>query len=183
MQVMKSIAPCLLMLAVASSAAGSETLLLNSSPAQDCFLATRSERAPSARDIELCTTAIEHQMLVPLDLAATYSNRGILHARAGDFSAALKDHNRAHNLAPELASIHINRSNTLVAVKRYEDALLDLDNAIAIADATLPVAHYNRALMFKSLGDTASARADAERAAELAPESEAYRHFINNLAH
>ena len=177
---MKSVLIGLLLLAC-SSALGSETVLLNRSPAQDCFLATRNGGNPSSSDIELCTTAIEHQMLVPLDLAATYSNRGILHARAGDYAAALKDHNRARSLAPELASIYINRSNALVAVKRYEDALQDLENAIAIADATLPVAHYNRALMFKTLGDTESARADAERAAELAPESEDYRRFIQDL--
>ena len=180
MQGMKSIACYLLMLASAA-AMGSETYLLNRSPAQDCFLATRSGGDPSANDIEVCSTAIEHQMLVPEDLAATYSNRGILHARTGDYAAALKDHNRAHSLAPELASIYINRSNTLVAVKRFEDALKDLDNAIAIADLTLPVAHYNRALMFKTLGDAEAARADAERAAELAPESEAYRRFIDGL--
>lgn len=168
-------------LIVSSAVAASETFLLNRSPAQDCFIATRNGGNPSTGDIELCTTAIEHQMLVPTDLAATYSNRGILHARSGDYAAALKDHNRAHNLAPELASIYINRSNTLVAVKRYQDALRDLDNAIAIADATLPVAHYNRALMFKNLGDTEAARADAERAAELAPETEAYLRFIQDL--
>ena len=179
---MKSILISLLLLASAAALA-SETFLLNRSPAQDCYLATRNGGSPSANDIEVCSTAIEHQMLVPTDLAATYSNRGILHARTGNFAAALKDHNRAHNLAPELASISINRSNTLVAIKRYQDALQDLDNAIAIADATLPVAHYNRALMFKTLGDTEGARADAERAAQLAPETEAYQRFIQDLTH
>ena len=178
---MKLVPICALAL-VSPFALGSETFLLNRSPAQDCFLATRSGGNPSSGDIEICTTAIEHQMLVPQDLAATYSNRGILHARAGNYASALKDHNRAHTLAPERASIYINRSNTLVAVKRYEDALQDLDNAIAIADATLPIAHYNRALMFKTLGDREAARADAERAAELAPEFEAYRRFIEDLA-
>ena len=177
---MKSMLICSLLL-VSTAAVASETFLLNRSPAQDCFLATRNGGNPNASDIEVCTTAIEHQMLIPTDLAATYSNRGILHARTGNFAAALKDHNRAHRLAPELASIYINRSNTLVAVKRFQDALQDLDNAIAIADATLPVAHYNRALMFKTLGDTEAARADAERAAELAPETEAYRRFIQGL--
>jgi len=181
MQLMKLIAPWILMLA-AAPALGSETLLLNRSPAQDCFVATREGGSPTLADFESCTLAIEHQMLVPHDLAATYSNRGILYARTGDYAAALKDHNRAHRLAPELASIYINRSNTLVAVRRYEDALQDLDNAIAIADATLSVAHYNRALMFKTLGDTEAAREDAERAAELAPESEAYQRFIRDLA-
>ncbi len=173
--------PAFLLLLASFPALGSETLLLNRSPAQDCFVATRNGGDPSASDIDSCTMAIEHQMLVPDDLAATYSNRAILLARSGDYAAALKDHNRAHKLSPERASIYINRSNTLVAIKRYEDALQDLDNAIAIADATLPIAHYNRALMFKTLGDTEAARADAERAAELAPESDAYRRFINDL--
>ena len=181
MQPMARLLTSLLILASAA-AVGSETLLLNRSPAQDCYVATRAKDNPVASDLEVCTMAIEHQMLLPVDLAATYSNRGILHARTGDYAAALKDHNRAHGLAPEIASIYINRSNTLIAVKRYEDALQDLDNAIAIADATLPVAHYNRALMFKTLGDTEAARADAERAAKLAPESEAYRRFIEDLA-
>ncbi len=171
-----------LLILASAQAMGAETFLLNRSPAQDCYLATHARERPSVGDIEVCTMAIERQMLLPLDLAATYSNRGILHARTGDYVAALKDHNRARSLAPEIASIHINRSNTLIAVKRYEDALQDLDNAIAIADAALPVAHYNRALMFKTLGDTEAARADAERAAELAPESEAYRRFIQDLS-
>ncbi len=181
MQGMKTVVIGALLL-VPAAVLASETFLLNRSPAHDCFIVTRNGGNPSAGDIEVCTTAIEHQMLVPVDLAATYSNRGILHARTGDYASALKDHNRAHDLAPELASIYINRSNTLVAVKRYEDALRDLDNAIAIADAALPVAHYNRALMFKTLGDTEAARADAERAAQLAPETEAYRRFIQDLA-
>ena len=180
MQDMKSVPVCLLML-LAFPALGSETFLLNRSPAQDCYIATRNGGSPSSNDIELCTTAIEHQMLIPDDLAATYSNRAILLARTGNYAAALKDHNRAHKLAPERASIYINRSNTLVAIKRYQDALQDLDNAIAIADATLPIAHYNRALMFKTLGDTEAARADAERAAELAPETDSYRRFIDDL--
>ena len=181
MQVMKTVPVCLLIL-VSLPALGSETFLLNRSPAQDCYIATRNGGNPSANDIELCTTAIEHQMLIPEDLAATYSNRAILLARTGNYAAALKDHNRAHKLAPERASIYINRSNTLVAIKRYEDALQDLDNAIALADATLPIAHYNRALMFKTLGDTEAARADAERAAELAPDSDAYQRFIEDLS-
>ena len=122
-------------------------------------------------------------MLIPTDLAATYSNRGILHARTGNFAAALKDHNRAHTVWrrswPASISIVPTRWSPM---KRFQDALQDLDNAIAIADATaLPVAHYNRALMFKTLGDTEAARADAERAAELAPETEAYRRFIQGL--
>ncbi len=165
----------------AGSVLASSTLLLNGSPARQCYLAAREP--VDADMIETCTLAIQEQMLTPTDLAATYSNRGILLARAGRLRAALKDHNRAVRLAPETTSIYINRSNALLAAKRFAEALADLETAIARQDELLPVAYYNRALMFNSLGDHESARADAERAASLAPESEAYRRFARNLGH
>ncbi len=158
----------------------SETVLLNTSPALDCYRAAADGGAPF--DIDACTLAIERQMLKPEDLAATYSNRGILLARSGDVTAALKDHDRALKIAPDMTSIYINRSNALVAARRYKAAMEDLERAIAKADALLPVAYYNRALMFNTLGDRQAARADAERAAELAPETAAYRHFVQVLS-
>ena len=167
-------------LSCTGAARATETVLLNTSPARDCYLATVDGGAPT--DIETCTLAIEHQMLVPEDLAATYSNRGILRVRNGDLAAGLRDHDRAVALAPQLTSVYINRSNALVAAKRYPDALADLERAIANAGVHLPVAYYNRALMFNVLGDREAARADAERAAELAPETVAYREFIQALA-
>ncbi len=172
---------CLLCAACLSvAAAARDTVLLNTSPARDCYKAA-ADRGTSM-DIETCTLAIEHQMLVPEDLAATYSNRGILHVRSGDLAAGLKDHDRAVALAPEMASVYINRSNAFVVAKRYRDAMADLERAIANAGEHLPVAYYNRALMFNRLGDRQAARADAERAAELAPETLAYREFIQALA-
>ena len=164
----------------ASSGATSETVLLNSSPALDCYRAAE-DGDTATTDIEICTLAIDHQMLTPEHLAATYSNRGILHVRSGDPAAGLKDHNRAQALAPELTSVYINRSNALVAVKDYKAALADLERAIANQDALLPIAYYNRALMFKTLGDREAARADAERAAQLAPENPDYRIFVQAL--
>ena len=158
----------------------SETMLLNTSPARECYLAVLNDGAPM--NVETCTLAIEHQMLTRQDLAATYSNRGILLARSGDVAAALRDHDRALTLAPEMASVYINRSNALVAAKRYKEALADLEQAIALADASLPVAYYNRALMFNTLGDQQAARADAKRAAQLAPETAAYRNFVRTLS-
>ena len=157
-----------------------ETVLLNTSPARDCYAAALN--GGGSADIDTCTLAIEHQMLVPEDLAATYSNRGLLHVRRGDLAAGLKDHDRAVALAPEMASVYINRSNALVVAKRYRDALEDLERAIAHAGEHLAIAHYNRALMFNRLGDREAARADAERAAELAPETVAYREFIEALS-
>ncbi len=157
-------------------APASETVLFNESAAFECYQAALHDGGEF--DIDTCSRALEYQALTTLDRAATHSNRGILYARMGDIRNALHDHNRAVKLAPEVGSIYINRSNTLVRAKRYERAMRDLERAIEIADDSLAFAHYNRALLFQKLGDLQAARADAERAAEISPESPAYQRFL-----
>lgn len=171
-------APLIFLALIFSSwaAVAMETVLFNESAAFECYQAALHDGGEY--DIESCSRALEYQALTTIDRAATHSNRGILYARIGDIRNALRDHNRAVKLAPEVGSIYINRSNTLVRAKRYESAMRDLEKAIEIADESLAFAHYNRALLFQKLGDLQAARADAEKAAEIAPESPAYRRFL-----
>ena len=164
-------------LACVGAAAASETILFSDSPAYACYRAVVNW----GNDLGACDLAIERQALSPPERAATYSNRGILRLRNGDLKDALADHNRAIKLAPTLSSIYINRAKALTHAKRYDEAFDDLARAIEIGEPNLGVAHYNRALLFHTLGDTASARQEAETAVQLAPESEAYRAFLEGL--
>jgi len=158
-----------------------ETVLLNESPAYQCYRA--AVRGDYDAGMEFCSSAIELQALPAADLAATYSNRGLLRSREGEVKEALKDHEKAISIAPEMGSLYVNRSNTYVRAKRMNDAMSDLERAIGIGDDSLAAAYYNRALLFQRLGDGRAARADAERAAELSPETEAYRRYLNELEH
>ena len=54
--------------------------------------------------IRYCTNAIRQDDLVIRDLAATYTNRGIIHAANGKLEAALEDHNQALLLAPDVST-------------------------------------------------------------------------------
>jgi len=164
---------------VAQPGRAAETVLLNESPAYLCYRAAL--RGDYDSGVDWCTTAIESQALPTEDLAATYSNRGLLRSRNGEIDDALKDHDKAIRIAPGMGSLYVNRANTYVRAKRMSDAMSDLEQAIAIADASLAAAHYNRALLFQRLGDGRAARADAERAAELSPETEAYRRYLYEL--
>lgn len=159
---------------------GAQTILFNESAAFECYQAALHGRG-SEFDIEPCTKALEYQVLNPVDRAATHSNRGLLYARVGDVQEAMRDHNRAVQLAPEVGSIYVNRSNTLVRLKRYDQAMNDLEKAIELADVSLAHAHYNRALLFHRLGDRQAARMDAERAAEIAPETQSYQRYLRML--
>lgn len=164
---------------VAPGSFAAQTVLFNESAAFECYQAALHDGGRF--DIESCSMAPEYQTLSRVDRAATHSNRGLLYARIGDLREALRDHDRAVKLAPELASIYINRSNSLVRVSRFEGAMRDLEKAIELADHSLAYAHYNRALLFQRLGDSQAARADAEKAAEIAPESKGYQAFLRQL--
>jgi tetratricopeptide (TPR) repeat protein len=157
-----------------------QTILFNESAAFECYQAALHNGG--AFDIDTCSLAIDHQMLNRSDRAATYSNRGILYARIGNLRDSLRDHNRAVRLAPDVASVFVNRSNALVRAKRFERAMRDLETAIELADESLAYAHYNRALLFQRLGAMKAARADAEQAADIAPESEGYRAFLEQFS-
>jgi len=169
-----------LVASLATAVQAAQTILFNESAAFECYQAALHGQG-SEFDIEPCTTALEHQALNPLDRAATHSNRGLLYARIGDTGAAMKDHDRAVRLAPEVGSIYVNRSNTLVRLKRFDKAMDDLERAIELADISLAHAHYNRALLFHRLGDRQAARMDAERAAEIEPDSPSYQRYLRML--
>ncbi len=150
--------------------AAAVTVLLNSSPAHECFLEVERDRMNP--DFESCDSALDIQALGRKEVAATHANRGILYAREGRLRAALQDHNRAVKLAAELSATWINRANVYMRAQRFPEALSDLDVAIRIADDRLGIAHYNRALLFQRIGDIESARIDAEKALQLHPDSE-----------
>lgn len=161
------------------SLAASTTVVLNDSPAHQCYKAAL--RGDDDDGIDHCDAAIEHQALTRSDLASTYSNRGLLEARGGDLRSALKDHNRAVKLAPEVASVFINRANLYLRLRRFEEALNDLDEAVRLNDAVRHLAFYNRALLHQRLGNQEAAREDAEQAVALGPDIEAYSNYLKSL--
>jgi tetratricopeptide (TPR) repeat protein len=120
-----------LLLATAAPARAAETVIFNESAAHQCYLAAL--RGADAAGVELCDSALEHQGLKREDYVATLSNRGLLLGRSGRFQDALRDHDRAIEMAPEIASLYINRANTQSRARQYDAAMTDLDRAIEVA--------------------------------------------------
>ncbi len=167
------------LLLACNAAEAANTYLFNDSPARRCYVEA-DKRAPPYR-LDSCDLALEHEGLTREDRAATYSNRGVIHRKMRNFEAALSDQDSAIDLAPELSGAHINRGNVLMTMKRYADAMQALTRSIEIADQNLPLAYYNRAMLFRMLGDQRSARADAARAAELDPLQKQYETLLVEL--
>lgn len=165
----------------ATVAEAAETILFNESPAYMCYLAAIDQRA-AEEGLDDCDIAIEKQGLGTATLAATLSNRGLLHARAGAVDDAIKDHDRAVRLNPEVGSLFINRANAYTLQERFLPALQDLDFAVQIGDEQVHLAYYNRALIHQRLGNLAAARQDAEQALATVPDSDRYTSLVETLA-
>ena len=143
--------------------------VFGSTDAQICYRAASVQGQDS--DVAACTAAIETGRLTPTDLAATYSNRGIILARGGRLTRAIEDQNTAIQLDPKSASAYNNRANVYYRAARHAEALADYDAAIALSSGSFAPAFYNRAVVHKALGENDAARQDLQQAAKLAPQT------------
>lgn len=118
-----------------------------------------------------CTDAIKNDNLLLRDLAATYTNRGIIYAANGRLEDAMKDHNEAMLLAPEMAKIYVNRGNVWHQTHEYDNALADYQQALELGNVALDIVHYNRSLTLIRMKRWDDARAALEAALEINPDS------------
>ena len=152
--------------------AGAQTIF-GSSSAEACYqMAIMDSRLT---DIGPCDAAIKSGNLTRIDLAATYSNRGIILANSGHLDRAIADHDIAIQLDPESVRAYINRANTLFRAHRYAEALTDYDRAIDLSAGAFAVAYYNRSFVHLALAQKDHARKDLEHAAALAPSVQVYQ--------
>ncbi len=135
----------------------------------------------SNQGIDFCNNAISHGDLTRRDLAATYSNRGIIHAKNGKFEKALEDHDRAVRLKPDMPQVHINRGNALYHTHEYEHALTEFDKAIATDAGLLPTSLFNKALTLIKLHRIQEARSALETALEADPESRRIKGILDGF--
>jgi tetratricopeptide (TPR) repeat protein len=166
---MRSILISFLLVASVQALAAETILFGSSSDAMTCYQAATAH--PQSADVDSCTSAIREGNLSPSDLAATYSNRGIILANNGQIDKAIQDQTTAVQLDPLSARAHNNRANAYYRAKRHKEALEEYDQAISLSGGKLAPAYYNRAQLRKALGDKDNARKDMQQAAALAPDA------------
>ncbi len=147
---------------------GAAETVLGASVAHDCFDQADHGGDPKA-GLKLCDEALADGVMSAADRQATWVNRGILRARAHDHGGALEDYGRALAIDAGDGEAYLNRSASLIALKRYRDAVNDADQAIALASPRLEIAYYNRAVANEALGNVGAAYQDYEEALKIEP--------------
>jgi tetratricopeptide (TPR) repeat protein len=163
----------IVMAVVASVSAHAAQTIFGSSSAEACYRAATV--GPRLTELDPCDEAIKTGDLTRVDLAATYSNRGIILANGGQLDRAVADHNIAVQLDPQSVRAYVNRANTLFRARRYAEALADYDHAIELSAGEFAVAFYNRSFVHLALAHRDEARRDLEQAATLAPHVQTYQ--------
>jgi tetratricopeptide (TPR) repeat protein len=167
MRIVQACALALLAAAFASPA-GAAVSVIGNGVAHDCYI--KAEYHVYAKDgIELCTQALKKDVLSSVDRASTLINRGILKAHAADPDGALADYDAAIALGENLGEAYVNRSATLIFLKRYGEALHDADQAVQRGTKRMEVAYFNRGLANESLGNIQAAYADYSAALKAQP--------------
>ena len=135
----------------------------------------------STHGIVFCTDAIRQDNLLLRDLAATHTNRGIIYAANDQLDRAMKDHNKAALLAPEMGKIYVNRGNVYHQLREYVTALADYDRALKLANVPLDIVHYNKSLALIRLKRWDDALVALETALAINPESARVKKKLDQL--
>jgi tetratricopeptide (TPR) repeat protein len=165
----------MLIFAVTGASVQAAQTIFGASTAMTCY--QMASFGPRLNDLGSCDDAISTGGLTRLDLAATYSNRGIILASGGELDRALTDHDTAIRLDPQSARAYVNRANTLFRAGRYAAALADYDRAIELSGG-FALAFYNRSFVHRALDQKDAARRDLEQAAALAPDVAVYQEAL-----
>lgn len=152
--------------------ASAQVSVIGGGLARDCYKAAKEQRVSSREGEQICTKAIESEVMRTENRAATYTNRGVMRMRSGKYDAAINDYSVAKKLKPELGEIYLNEGAAHIFRKDFNTALTVLDEAIRLDSRELHAAYYNRAIAKEQTGDVQGAYYDFKKAQELAPEFE-----------
>ncbi len=155
-------------LGMASQVQAAVTILGNNTLAQSCFLAAEVGGDPKV-GIETCTTALTTQPLSVKDRAATLVNRGILRAQLGDSEGAMADYNHGIQINGALGEAYVDRGATLIAMKKWGDAIADIDKGLSLNTNRPYIAYYDRAIADEALGNVRAAYDDYKKAVQIEP--------------
>ncbi len=154
------------------------TTIIGTSDASLCF---NESQMQFGNDPDYCTSALRNEYMSLADQAATYSNRGIIYSRRGEYEKALADHSMALSLVPGLAQVHINRGNVYHHLQQYESALVEYQAAAALEDPPDYLPYYNAGLTLLKLKREKEAVEMLEKALALAPETSSVRRRLLEL--
>ncbi|MBN4075449.1 MAG: hypothetical protein COA71_03020 [SAR86 cluster bacterium] len=165
----------LILLFPALGFAQSVIVVAENAAAQDCYQAATAvstiEDADVSSDmLEPCNVALTQYGLTDDDRAATFANRGVLHAALGSLAEALSDYDEALSLQPSLGQVYSNRGIIYHFEKQFGQALSNYNRALDLDVEDKHLAHFGRGIVYEEMSRWAEAVGDYRKALEYSPD-------------
>jgi tetratricopeptide (TPR) repeat protein len=130
---------------------------------------------------QLCSDALDKEMLNSRDRAGTLVNRGVLKMRRAKWVDATRDFNDAVRIRPDLGEAYVNRGAVSIGEHHYAESLPDLNKGLSLGVEEPAKVYFNRALAYEGLDDEKSAYFDYQKAVELNPTWEAPKNELTRF--
>lgn len=152
----------------ATGGAQAAVTVFGAGPAQLCYEGADSGTSPFEY-IAYCNDALAG-VLARNDRAATYINRGVLELLMMKINAAQDDFNAGLAINDTLGEAYVDRGATLIAQKRYAEAVTDIDKGLSLGTKQPEIAYFDRAMADEGLGNLRAAYDDYRQALIVAPD-------------
>lgn len=136
--------------------------------AELCYQAADSNQSPLDYMV-YCDQALAGALSTN-DRAATYVNRGVLKLAINSVDGASADFEASIGINDKLGEAYIDRGATLIAKRRYAEALADINKGLALGTKEAHLAYYDRAMADEALGNLQAAYDDYRKALSLQPD-------------
>lgn len=156
-----------LMTAAKICSANAAVTVLTGGEAEACYQAAENGWDPD-QSIPICTFAL-NGFLLPRDRAATLVNRGILKLAKVDGTGSLADFEKGLAIDSSLAEGYVDRGAALIILKRFDEALVDINKGIAMNSDKLQFAYYDRGMANEGVGNIQAAYEDYKKAQVIDP--------------
>lgn len=140
---------------------------------RDCYLnskmVSQNPDLASTRMLEACNFAITFIDMSRTNLAATHTNRGIIHIALGNYDRAFTNFNIGMNLLPETPEIFINRGNAFYRIGDYQMAIEDYRQSLELGFTAFSGVYLNLGKSYERIGNLDLAEQNYRQAIELSP--------------
>lgn len=153
---------------LSSGTAQAAVTVIGPGAAQLCYQAADTGQDPGDY-LQYCNEAL-NGVLSRNDRAATFINRGVLKLLMAQVSAAQDDFNAGLAINANLGEGYVNRGATLIAQKKYAEAIVDINKGIALGSKQQHIAYFDRAMADEALGNLRAAYDDYRQALVIAPD-------------
>lgn len=143
--------------------------------------ATNNSPLASRSLLEPCDSSLEYGTLSLADRAATFANRGIIHAATKNISAAMADYEKAVSISPEKPEIYVNRGNAYFLNMDYAIALADYEHSLELGIRQIHFVRYNMGMAYEKLGNDDVAESQFRKALEIEPGWELVEERLDRL--